>query len=143
MYCNRMNRYTLAAAMACMFPLTMGKESIDDLLGGEPKAKAAKKATKAVVKKAAKAPAVKKAVKKASGTKAERGTGKFYMSADEKAKIGVKVLAALKGGPKSTGEMAEKFGVPSFKVRLAAVVLEDEKKVTCKQEGNQLTWKAK
>jgi len=109
------------------------------LIGTAPAAKApAKPAAKAPAKPAAKAPA--KPAAKAPAKTSKHGSGKFYfpVGSPEREKVKKGILGKLKD-PTSTTDIAEKLGVPTWQVRLAAVELQDEKVVKLKKEGNTLT----
>lgn len=133
----------------------------DDLIGDTP-ATAPKKVAvkKAAVKKAAPAAAAKKAApaaakktpaavaKKVPAKKAaakasdrgERGAGKFYfpVGSVEREKLKKTLVAKVKGAI-TTKQIAEKLGVPTWQVRLAAVEAAGEKLLKVKKDGATLT----
>lgn len=148
-----MARKPSATAAAATDDDLLGGKS-DDLLAGKPKGKKAAAKTAAAEKPAAKKAAAKTAEKPAAAEKpartkkaaapaadrSARGTGKFYMEMDEKADLAKKIGAGKK--PATTAELAEKFGVETWKVRRAInEILVKEGKGTVEKVGTTLTYK--
>lgn len=107
--------------------------SIEDLLGGKKGGKKAKAKAKPgkedLIGKGKGGKGKKDAAKKAKNTeRADRGDGKFFISAEDKAKLASAILKKLKG-KESNRDFAKRFNIPTWKVRKAAKFLAAEKKI--------------
>lgn len=136
----------------------LGGSGGDDLLGAPAAKRATKKAEAAApaakkaaakpakAEAAAPAPAAKKAAAKpakaeaaAPSTAAPRGTGKFYMSVEDKEALAKKIGTSKKAA--TTTELAEKFEAATWQVRRAInEVLVPAGKGTVEKVGNALTY---
>lgn len=104
-------------------------------------AKAAKPAAKAAAAPAAKPAKAPKAPKEEATerTVTERGAGKFYMDADERADLAKKISANKK--PISTKDLAAKYETDTWKVRRAInEVLVPDGKGSVEKVGNSLVY---